>query len=159
MVPRSLQKEQSSPKDVDEVPPTLFEVCVAVLYRKMGYAAEPTPTRDRGADVVALPGEGGGNRGMLIQCKHVRRPQAIVGPAAVREIVAARGVYEPLYGCAFALAVVTNACTFSRATVELANANGVKLVAREELAKWLAEYPVEHAEILVSGYGRGEGDL
>lgn len=143
-------------KDVDEVPPTLFEVYVAALYRKMGYAAEPTPTRDRGADVVALPGEGGGNRGVLIQCKHVRRAQEMVGPAAVREIVAARGVYEHLYGCAFDLAVVTNACGFSRAAVELANANGVNLVAREELARWLSDYPIECAEVMLGGYGGSE---
>lgn len=143
-------------KDVDEFPPTLFEVCVAALYRRIGYAAEVTPPRDRGADVVALPGEGRGNRGVLVQCKQVGRPQEVVGPAAVREIVAARGVYEPLYGCSFDLAVVTNAYGFSRAAVELATANGVKLVARDELAKWLDEYQVQHAEILVDGYRTGK---
>lgn len=143
-------------EDVDAVAPAVFEALVAALYRKMGYAAESTPPRDRGADVVAVPGAGDRRRGVLVQCKHVSRPQEIIGPAAVREIVAARGIYEPIYGCAFDLAVVTNACGFSRAAVELANANGVKLVTREELGRWLSYYPVESAEVLWEGYAETE---
>lgn len=146
-------------EDVDAVAPAVFEALVAALYRKMGYAAESTPARDRGADVVALPGEGDGRRGVLVQCKHVRRPQEVIGPAAVREIVAARGIYEPIYGCAFDLAVVTNACGFSRAAAELANANGVRLVGREELGRWLSDHPVEHAEVSWDGYALAEAAL
>lgn len=137
-----------TPKDVDEMAPSIFEMLVAALFKQMGYVAEPTPTHDRGADVVAVAGEGH-ERGILIQCKHVRQPVEPVGPAAVREIVAARGIYEPIYGCAFNLAVVTNAHGFTKSAVELADANSVTLVAREKLTEWLRDYPVDHAEVLL----------
>ncbi|MCL6559713.1 MAG: restriction endonuclease, partial [Firmicutes bacterium] len=142
-------------RDVDEAAPTIFEMIVAALFRKMGYVAEPTPTHDRGADVVAVVGDNRDSRGMLIQCKHVKRPGEAVGPAAVREIVAARGIYEPLHSCTFNLAVVTNAHGFTRSAVELADANGVTLVVREKLAVWLRDYPVEHAEVWFSIHGGG----
>jgi len=138
--------------EVDQIPPTLFEACVAAIFRKMGYEVSMTPVFDRGADIVVLPKQEKGDRGILIQCKQARHPSDLIGPGAVREIMAARSVYESLHGCMFNLAVVTNASGFTESAVEVANANGVELVARGTLADWLTAHPVECSEILFSTY-------
>jgi hypothetical protein len=102
-----------------------FEKFVAKVFAENGHHTEVTKASgDYGVDLV-LNGE------IAVQAKFYG---AVVGPSAVQEVVAGRAVY----GCSQAW-VVTNS-TFTAAAVTLAQANGVRLIASEEL-RWLAENP------------------
>lgn len=111
---------------------TEFEKFVAQVFAANGHHAAVTKgSGDYGVDLV-LNGE------IAVQAKFYG---SVVGPSAVQEVVAGRAVY----GCSEAW-VVTNS-TFTPAAVTLANANGVRLIAGDEL-QWLAENPdrsTEHA--------------
>ncbi|WP_205878912.1 restriction endonuclease [Mycobacterium camsae] len=111
---------------------TEFEKFVAQVFAANGHHATVTKNSgDYGVDLV-LNGE------IAVQAKFYG---SVVGPSAVQEVVAGRAVY----GCSEAW-VVTNS-TFTPAAVTLAKANGVRLIAGDEL-QWLAENPersTEHA--------------
>lgn len=104
---------------------TEFEKFVAKVFAANGHHAAVTKgSGDYGVDLV-LNGE------IAVQAKFYG---GVVGPSAVQEVVAGRAVY----GCSEAW-VVTNS-TFTPAAVALAKANGVRLIAGDEL-QWLAENP------------------
>ena len=110
-----------------------FEKFVAQVFVDNGHHAEVTKASgDFGVDLV-LNGE------IAVQAKFYG---AVVGPSAVQEVAAGRS----MYGCTEAW-VVTNS-TFTPAALTLAEANGVRLIAGEEL-RWLAENPdrsTDHGE-------------
>ncbi|MGV7354154.1 restriction endonuclease [Mycobacterium kansasii] len=102
-----------------------FEKFIAKVFAANGHHAAVTKgSGDYGVDLV-LNGE------IAVQAKFFG---GVVGPGAVQEVVAGRAVY----GCSQAW-VVTNS-TFTPAAVALAEANGVRLIAGDEL-QWLAENP------------------
>lgn len=110
-----------------------FEKFVAQVFVDNGHHAEVTKASgDFGVDLV-LNGE------IAVQAKFYG---AVVGPSAVQEVAAGRA----MYGCTEAW-VVTNS-TFTPAALTLAEANGVRLIAGEEL-RWLADNPdrsTDHGE-------------
>lgn len=104
---------------------TEFEKFVAKVFAANGHHATVTRgSGDYGVDLV-LNGE------IAVQAKFYG---GVVGLSAVQEVVAGRAVY----GCSKAW-VVTNS-TFTPAAAALAKANGVRLIAGDEL-QWLAENP------------------
>jgi Restriction endonuclease len=113
--------EPISIDDVDDLEGFEFESFLSELYSKMGYNVEQTKlSGDQGADLlVARFGEK-----TVIQAK---RYTGAVGNYAVQEIVAARSLYQ-----AHACAVITNSY-FTPAAIELADANGVLLIDRDDL--------------------------
>lgn len=100
-----------------------------VFYENGHHAAATKGSGDYGVDLV-LDGK------IAVQVKRYSSP---VGPGAVQEVVAGKVVYD----CAEAW-VVTNS-TFTRAAVALAKANGVRLIAGDEL-QWLADNPDRTAD-------------
>jgi hypothetical protein len=102
-----------------------FEHFCAQVFTENGHYAQVTQVSgDYGVDLV-LNGE------IAVQAKFYG---TVVGPSAVQEVVAGQAMYD----CSEAW-VVTNS-TFTPAAVALAEANGVRLIAGEEL-QWLAENP------------------
>lgn len=96
----------------------LYEKKVARYLRWHGYwnVTVTKASGDSGVDIVARKGL----RKYAIQCKHYSNP---VGVHAVQEVVAGKKAY----GCSKAM-VVTNS-TFTKAAKELAETNGVILLA------------------------------
>jgi restriction system protein len=107
-----------------------FEQFVAQVFHENGHHAQVTKASgDYGVDLI-LNGE------IAVQVKSYSSP---VGPGAIQEVVAGRAVYN----CSEAW-VVTNS-TFTAAAVTLARANGVRLIAGDEL-RWLVENPDQSAD-------------
>nr|WP_246386338.1 restriction endonuclease [Armatimonas rosea] len=102
-----------------------FEECLGAIFSRQGYAVEVTPYRgDWGADLVLVKGR----VRTVVQAKRYKKS---VGVRAVQEAVAAKAKYR----CSEAM-VVTNS-TFTKQAVELARANKVTLVDREQLVSQL----------------------
>ena len=121
---------------VDAVTGLAFEQIVADLFdAKDNFTAEKTPdTNDFGADVVVQ--SAADDTGLLIQCKHTDNPGKSLGKTGIQEICAAVAYYSDKYGGRrFQPVVVTNAENFTSGARELANKNGVKLIARNELER------------------------
>ncbi len=107
--------------DIDGMSGYEFEAFVGQLYEKMGYSVEQTPlSNDQGADlIISKYGEK-----TAVQVKNYT---SNVPNSAVQQVVAAKNYY----GCS-SCSVVTNSY-FTKSAIELADANGVKLVDRDEL--------------------------
>lgn len=106
---------------VDKMTGTEFELLVAKLLRRDGYAVAHTgKTGDKGADLLTSD--------YCVQCKRYGIP---VGTAAVQEAVTAARFHWRKYPV-----VVTNA-GFTRGARELAAGTGCRLVGRQELSEWL----------------------
>jgi len=86
---------------------------------------------DQGADVLIMNGS---NIKTIIQCKFYSSP---VGNKAVQEIVAAKGLYAQNRDVN--LLVVSNN-GFTDAAIQLAKANGVRLVDGKELNSWIKKF-------------------
>ena len=128
----NLLNGHSSPRvtilDVDKMDPDRFELLIASLFNKMGYEAYPTKkSRDQGVDVIAHKRD----RKIAIQAKCYHHS---VGNSAIQEVVAGKFFYHA--DDAF---VVTNS-TFTKAAIQLASANNVKLWDRKCLAENLNRY-------------------
>jgi restriction system protein len=109
--------------DIDRMDGRTFEEYLGLLFGRLGYRAEVTPsTGDYGADLVVARD---GVR-QVVQAKRWNRP---VGVTAVQQVVAARSYYH----CQGAL-VVTNR-GFTASARRLARANGVKLWDRQDLVE------------------------
>ena len=107
-----------------------FEHFVGQVFYENGHHAEVTRgSGDYGVDLV-LDGK------IAVQVKMYSSP---VGPGAVQQAVAGMAFYR----CVEAW-VVTNS-TFTKAAVALAAANGVRLIAGDEL-QWLADNPDSTAD-------------
>ena len=100
------------------VGPYEYEKIIANFLRLGGYhdARATSKSGDYGADVI---GTGLNGEKMCAQCKMFNRP---VGLKPIQEVVAAKAVY----GCTHAMVVSTS--DFTEHAVQLARANGVKLV-------------------------------
>jgi HJR/Mrr/RecB family endonuclease len=121
-----------------------FEALCAALWRKRFRAVQLTPpTGDGGVDVVAWTG----SQGELVQAKTTAIEGGELNFDAVREIVAARPLYERKYpGIDFRLVCVTNQ-RFSASARELARVNGVCLVEAAELETLLAEHRLTMSDL------------
>ena len=115
-------------QQIDKMDGAAFEECLAALFSRQGYQVEQTPYRgDWGADLVLSKN---GTR-TVVQAKRYKNS---VGVRAVQEAVAAKAKYK----CTEAM-VVTNS-TFTRQAIELARANRVTLVDREQLIRQLLRH-------------------
>ncbi|RKX56657.1 MAG: hypothetical protein DRP29_09335, partial [Thermodesulfobacteriota bacterium] len=133
--------------DIDRMSPEMFEKTVAALYRKIGYQVEITPfNHDQGADIVALKLDQKINS-LLIQCKHTSNPAKSQNQRGVQEILAALGIYRREYEEKFELVVITNAEKFTPQAIELAEANKIKLISRQELIQLLKNYPITFSDL------------
>lgn len=136
--------------DLDNITPHNFEKAISVIYEKMGYNVSLTPqTKDYGADIVALD-QGSIMTSMLIQCKHTSNPGRSIGPAGVQEILSAAGVYNRDYNTDFSKLVITNAVKFTEQAYQIASANGVKLLTREDIIGLLSKERLIISDILYS---------
>lgn len=104
-----------------------FEEACAEIYRRLGFKVTVTKrTRDQGADLIM---EGLDGR-VVVQTK---RQSGSVGNWAVQEVLAAKGLYKA------ARAIVITNSIYSPQAVELAKANAVELLDRNNLAALLAK--------------------
>lgn len=122
---------------IDEMTGEEFEFVLSKHFERQGYAVEMTPaSNDYGADLILQKKD----ETIVVQAK---RYEGKVGTTAVQEVTAAKDYYE-----ADRCIVVTNSY-FTRNAVNLAEANEVELIDRDELAKLitgrnlLAEYRTE----------------
>ena len=130
-------------EDTDKITGAVFEVVVSNLYKKMG-PYQVTKTRDsgdKGADVIVRATDGK-TPNLLIQCKQTGVDKSCDGKG-VQEVQASLSYYKKLYQCDFQCVVITNATHFTPTAMTLAQANGVRLIGRGELARLLEEYPVK----------------
>ena len=117
--------------DIDAMDGLAFEQYLEVLFGKLGYKVERTRyVGDYGADLITHKD----GVKTVIQAKRYKKA---VGIKSVQEAVAAKGIY----GSAEAM-VVTNS-TFTRAAVELARANHVRLWDRDRLVETILRVQVE----------------
>lgn len=108
---------------IDKMSGEEFEDYLRHKFTKRGYKVEMTPaSNDYGADLICTDKNGV----LVVQAK---RYEAHVGTAAVQEVTAARDFYE-----ADRCMVVTNNY-FTKNAIELADANGVELIDRDELLR------------------------
>lgn len=107
--------------DIDQMSGEEFEEYLSVLFRGMGYRVEDTPTSgDYGADLILKKGR----KKIAIQAK---RYSGGVGISAVQQVIGAKNYYK-----ANEIWVVTNSY-YTKAAVNLGNANNVRLINREQL--------------------------
>lgn len=129
-------------EDTDKVTGDVFERMVAKLYASIpGYAAEETKqTNNYGVDVVVETDQKS-RRGLLVRCQQMMG--ASLSHDSGEAIYSAIPFYEKKLGYHFSGVVVTNALDFTSHDKERAAAAGVKLIARQDLAKLLERYPLE----------------
>lgn len=129
-------------EDTDKVTGDVFERMVAKLYASIpGYAAEETKqTNNYGVDVVVETDQKS-RRGLLVRCQQMMG--ASLSHDSVEAICSAIPFYEKQRGYHFSGVVVTNALDFTSHDKERAAADGVKLIARQDLTKLLERYPLE----------------
>lgn len=112
-------------QEIDLLPGYEFERILKRMFEKMGYQVEQTKlSGDQGADLVLVKF---GER-VVVQAK---RYSGKVGNWAVQEIAAAVNHYQGQRGM-----VVTNSY-FTPAAKSLAQSNGVELIERDTLEKWV----------------------
>lgn len=129
-------------EDTDKVTGDVFERMVAKLYASIpGYAAEETKqTNNYGVDVVVETDQKS-RQGLLVGCRQMMG--ASLPHDSVEAICSAIPFYEKQRGYHFSGVVVTNALDFTSHDKERAAADGVKLIARQDLTKLLERYPLE----------------
>lgn len=131
-------------KDIDLVTGDVFERIISDLYRTMGKfddVVKTQSTNDNGADVIALDRKT--QTGLLFQCKHKEKADSMIGNSAVQEIAASVKYYESIYpDFTFSPLVITNAIGYTRNAEELAEINGVQLIARDKLTSLIKDTPV-----------------
>jgi restriction system protein len=129
---------------IDEMPGVEFERACADIFRRLGYKVKTTKTTgDQGADLLL---EGKYGRAVV----QTKRQKSKVGNEAVQQVVAAKAFYAA--NDAF---VVTNHF-YSPAAMRLAEANGVRLLDRRDLAKMLAHVARRNARWPWRGRQSGE---
>jgi restriction system protein len=107
--------------DIDQMAGNQFEEYLSILFSNMGYRVEDTPTSgDYGADLILKKGR----KKIAVQAK---RYSSNVGISAVQEVIGAKNYYK-----ANEIWVVTNSY-FTKAAVNLGNANNVRLINRDQL--------------------------
>jgi restriction system protein len=125
---KSYRYKQALPIDLHEIDAMAgleFEWFLKPVFERQGYRAEVTQgSGDYGADLVLRKGR----KKYVVQAK---RYSNNIGVGAIQQVVAAMPLYRAQSGI-----VVTNQY-FTPAAVQLAEANGVRLIDREELAKMM----------------------
>ncbi|ADI74088.1 restriction endonuclease [Methanohalobium evestigatum Z-7303] len=117
-------EDEELPDNPDKLTPKQLELAVCKIYREKGYYAirtKNTNDKDQGADVILTKL---GSERVAVQ---VKQSGSKVGNSAVQEVVASVRYYL----CNSAMVVTNN--YYTPEAVDLANANDVKLVNRDEL--------------------------
>lgn len=118
---------KSGIEEIDQMNGFIFEEYLSTLYKKQGYKVETTKASgDFGADLV-LKKDGVKT---VVQAKRYAKN---VGIKAVQEIIGAINYYQ-----ANDSMVITNSY-YTKAAIELARINGVKLIDRDQLIQMLLE--------------------
>lgn len=121
---------------MDEMKPLIFERLVGKIYSLQNYEVIFTPiNNDKGADIICLSS----NNNLLIQVKHSNKS---IGSNAVSEITAANNYYENVYSRIFKKSVVSNQ-NYTKAAIELAKTNDVKLDGREFMLGQLDKHSID----------------
>lgn len=114
--------------EIDKMDGVQFEHYLSALFKGMGYKAEVTKASgDYGADLILIKG----NEKTVVQAK---RYKSNIGIKAVQEISSARLHYQ-----ATGAWVVSNS-NYTKAAVELAKSNDIRLIGREELINTLLKF-------------------
>ena len=117
--------KQATMDEIDVMTGQEFELVCKGLFEKQGYRVSTTKTSgDFGADLVL---EKSGKK-IVVQ---VKRSKSNIGVSAIQEIVSAIPVYQ-----ADESWVITNAF-YTQAAITLAQANGVRLLNRDDLTRFL----------------------
>lgn len=132
---------------IDRLEANDFEKAVAAIYRKKGHQVQVTPrSNDQGADVIVFP-HGENKESLLIQCKHTINPSTTQGSNGIKEINAAYGIYAKDHDLDFEKVVITNAIRFTPGAQQLADANNVKLIQRDDVEALLDIYSIVPTDI------------
>jgi restriction system protein len=124
---RKRDMKNSGIAEIDEMTGIGFEEYLSLLFKRKGYKVSTTSSHgDFGADLV-LEKEG---QRICVQAKRYRKQ---VGIKAVQEVIGSLAHYSADIGW-----VVTNS-TYTRPAIQLAKANGIKLVGRNELIGLILE--------------------
>ena len=102
-----------------------YEDFVCGVIRRMGYACKKTPVTDQGVDIVVTLKTG--NK-LAVQCKFLGTP---VSNSAVQEVVAGKALYKCRYAC------VVGKSGYTKAAIELAAANKVRLIRHDEIHDYI----------------------
>ncbi|WP_331270851.1 restriction endonuclease [Helicobacter cetorum] len=113
-------------KDIDEMDGFEFEEYAKSFFVAKGFEVEITQkSGDYGADLICEKGD----KRMAVQAKCYSQPVSI---KAIQEVVGAKSHY----GCQEACVITNN--HFTKSAQNLANSNGVMLIGRGELARFIA---------------------
>jgi restriction system protein len=116
--------------EIDEMDGYKFEEFMKCVYEQLGYLVYHTPfSGDQGADLILT------SKGKTRIAVQVKRYSGKVSNSAVQEVVAAKGFYKCTGGI-----VVTNSY-FTDSARQLAKANFIDLVDRNELEKLINALP------------------
>jgi formylglycine-generating enzyme required for sulfatase activity len=123
--------------EIDQMAGFDFEEYVGQIYRKLGYSVQNTSlSGDQGADLVLFKD----GEKVAVQTKRYAKK---VSNKAIQEVVASKAMYN----CTKAMVVTNN--YFTKSAIELADANDVELVDRDDLRHLLnivAESTVDSSE-------------
>lgn len=113
--------------DIDKMSGVQFEYFLNLLFKQLGYKVQETKTvGDYGADLVITKD----NKRTVVQAK---RYNSRVGLKAVQEAVSAIAYYKAHEGW-----VITNN-EFTQAAIDLAKANNIRLIERDELMQLILQ--------------------
>jgi restriction system protein len=111
--------------EIDSMDGVQFEQYLRVLFQSIGYSVQMTAsTGDFGADLL-LKKDG---QKIVVQAKRYSKS---VGIKAVQEVISSVKMYQATEAW-----VITNS-SFTKAAIDLANANEVRLIEREELVQMI----------------------
>lgn len=115
-------------KQIDKMTGEQFELFLANLFTKAGYTVRSTPTTgDYGADLLLFSGTS-------LTVVQAKRSSSNVGVSAVQEVVASKPIYSADH------AIVVSNAEFTSQAKTLAQANGVQLIGRQDLANLVRRY-------------------
>jgi HJR/Mrr/RecB family endonuclease len=114
--------------EIDEMDGFKFEKYIKGVFESLGYSVHHTPlSGDQGADLILTSKEG------IKTAVQVKRYSSKVSNGAVQEVVAAKGFHK----CTECMVITNN--FFTDSAKQLANANGVDLIDKNELKKLISK--------------------
>ena len=116
---------------IDIMGPLLFERWCLERLRSAGYTVGRTPKGSGLSRRIGLAEHGKTGECIIVLCKHTRAEKRYIGDDAVQELLAAKKAYGRPEA---SLLVVTNARNFTGHMEDVANKEGVWLVARHQLS-------------------------
>jgi len=105
-----------------------YEDFVCGVIKRMGYACKKTPATDQGVDIVVSLNNGSK---LAVQCKFLSVP---VSNSAVQEVVAGKALYNCSHAC------VVGKSGYTKAAIELASANNVRLIKHDEIHDCISDF-------------------